>query len=182
MKRLLAATSAFALVLGGTAFAQSNSGGMNSNPNIGMMGGQHGTMENSQRGMTGGQSQEQQGQPGTMGTQGQNAMPSHRPPMRSGAAQYVSQQEIKQAQTELKQQGLYNGAIDGIVGPQTKSAISQFQKREGLPQTASLDQQTLSHLMSSGNSGSSGSSGSTNEQNEEGGANSSGAGGQTQGH
>lgn len=177
MKRLLAATSFFALVLGGAAFAQSNSG---------MMGGQQGTMERGQPGMTGGQvqGQEQKGQQGMMGNQGQNAMPSRRSSMHGGAAQNVSQQEIKQAQTELKQQGLYRGKIDGIMGPQTKSAISQYQKREGLPQTASLDQQTLSRLMSSGSSGSS-SSGSTSEQNpqtEQGGASSSGAGGgQTQG-
>lgn len=68
----------------------------------------------------------------------------------SSSGQQVPADQAKQAQNALKQQGLYNGPIDGIVGPQTKSAISQFQKKAGLRQTASLDQQTMSRLMTAG--------------------------------
>jgi peptidoglycan hydrolase-like protein with peptidoglycan-binding domain len=58
------------------------------------------------------------------------------------------------------------GSVDGKNGPRTRAAISQFQKRKGLPQTASLDQQTLDDLSGGGstthsNSGSSMNSNST---------------------
>lgn len=59
----------------------------------------------------------------------------------------MSQSDIQQAQQQLKSQGLYRGAVDGILGPQTEQALSQFQQQNGLPQTADLDQQTMSRLM-----------------------------------
>ena len=59
----------------------------------------------------------------------------------------MSQSDIQQAQQQLKSQGLYRGAVDGIMGPQTEQALSQFQQQNGLPQTADLDQQTMSRLM-----------------------------------
>ena len=64
----------------------------------------------------------------------------------------MSQSDIQQAQQQLKAQGLYRGAVDGILGPQTEQALSQFQQRNGLPQTADLDQQTMTRLMGSGQS------------------------------
>lgn len=144
MKRLLVATSFFALLLSPAAFAQSNGGATTPNPSSGS-----GSMMH-QGGMM------NQGQGGTM-HQGQGSMSSeHSSAMsRGGSAENVSSQEVKQAQTQLKQQGLYKGKVDGIVGPETKTAISEYQKKEGLPQTASLDQQTLQHLMSTSGSGSS---------------------------
>jgi hypothetical protein len=54
--------------------------------------------------------------------------------------------QVRQAQNELKQQGLYKGKIDGIVGPQTRHALSAYQEREGLTRTATLDHQTLERL------------------------------------
>jgi peptidoglycan hydrolase-like protein with peptidoglycan-binding domain len=39
--------------------------------------------------------------------------------------------------------GLYNGSLDGVVGPETKRALAQFQKDNGLDRTAMLDQQTM---------------------------------------
>lgn len=63
-----------------------------------------------------------------------------------GMPQDVSPSQIQQAQQQLKQQGLYGGAVDGIVGPETENALAQFQKQQGLPQTAQLDQQTLKLL------------------------------------
>jgi peptidoglycan hydrolase-like protein with peptidoglycan-binding domain len=62
------------------------------------------------------------------------------------AQQKVSADTAKQAQRELKQEGLYHARIDGIVGSKTKQAIAAFQKRQGLPQTAALDQTTLDRL------------------------------------
>jgi peptidoglycan hydrolase-like protein with peptidoglycan-binding domain len=51
--------------------------------------------------------------------------------------------DIRWAQVELRYRGLYQGSLDGIVGPETKQALGQFQKINGLDQTASLDAHTF---------------------------------------
>jgi hypothetical protein len=58
----------------------------------------------------------------------------------------LSRNHVRQAQEELRAQGLYRGEIDGIVGPKTKEAVAQFQQENGLQQTATLDQQTVQRL------------------------------------
>ena len=55
--------------------------------------------------------------------------------------------EVQQAQQQLKQQGLYNGAVDGVVGPETQTALMKFQHEQGLPETAQFDQPTMDRLM-----------------------------------
>jgi len=50
-------------------------------------------------------------------------------------------------QQQLQRMGLYQGEIDGIVGPQTQQAVRYFQQRQGLPQTATVDQQAMSQIM-----------------------------------
>jgi peptidoglycan hydrolase-like protein with peptidoglycan-binding domain len=62
--------------------------------------------------------------------------------------------QVKQAQTELKSQGLYKGKIDGDAGPQTMKSLRAYQKEKGLQQTGMLDEQTMDSL--TGTSGSSG--------------------------
>lgn len=47
----------------------------------------------------------------------------------------------------LSDQGLYHGRIDGILGPETKQVLGQFQKKNGLDQTATLDQPTKDKLL-----------------------------------
>jgi peptidoglycan hydrolase-like protein with peptidoglycan-binding domain len=59
----------------------------------------------------------------------------------------ANEQMVRQAQQQLKSQGLYQGHIDGLFGPQTRQALNQYQQRNGLPQTATLDQTTLNQLM-----------------------------------
>jgi hypothetical protein len=87
--------------------------------------------------------------PNSTGRQGMNDQPN-----RGGSSAATSPQTIQEAQQELKAQGLYNGPIDGVAGPETQTAISQFQRKQGLPATAMLDQQTLDLLTSRGsNSG-----------------------------
>ena len=54
--------------------------------------------------------------------------------------------DIRWAQVELRGQGLYKGSLDGILGPETKQALGQFQKNNGLGRTASLDAQTWEAL------------------------------------
>jgi hypothetical protein len=48
-----------------------------------------------------------------------------------------------QVQRSLAQQGYYYGAIDGILGPGTRSAIERYQIDHGLAATAAIDEQTL---------------------------------------
>jgi peptidoglycan hydrolase-like protein with peptidoglycan-binding domain len=67
---------------------------------------------------------------------------------------HATPDQVKQAQTELKNQGLYKGKIDGVAGPKTTAALHAYQKEKGLQQTGALDQQTMNSL--AGSSGSSG--------------------------
>lgn len=58
--------------------------------------------------------------------------------------------DIRWAQLELRNMGLYHGSLDGVVGPQTKRAIDQFQRDNGLSRTAVLDAQTFDALTNPG--------------------------------
>jgi Putative peptidoglycan binding domain len=58
--------------------------------------------------------------------------------------------DIRWAQVELRYRGLYQGSLDGIVGPETKRALSEFQKINGLGPSESLDAQTWEALTGSG--------------------------------
>lgn len=52
----------------------------------------------------------------------------------------------KQLQTRLRDLGLYNGPIDGIIGVKTKSAIASFQSKNNLAVTGNADTATLKAL------------------------------------
>jgi hypothetical protein len=43
--------------------------------------------------------------------------------------------------------GLYKGSLDGVVGPESKRGLEQFQKNNGLDRTARLDGQTMVSLL-----------------------------------
>jgi peptidoglycan hydrolase-like protein with peptidoglycan-binding domain len=62
------------------------------------------------------------------------------------ATQELSPDMVRQVQTALQQQGLYNGAIDGIWGPQTQGAVQGFQQSHSLAQTGTLNSPTLAAL------------------------------------
>src|SRR5215469_12654827 len=64
---------------------------------------------------------------------------------------FLRKDNIRWAQLELRNMGLYGGSLDGIEGPKTKRALDQFQRNSGLKRTAVLDPQTLDALV--GNSG-----------------------------
>jgi peptidoglycan hydrolase-like protein with peptidoglycan-binding domain len=59
----------------------------------------------------------------------------------------LSKDDVRQARLELRNMGLYNGSLDGVVGPETKRGLEQFQKNNGLKRTATLDPQTLDALI-----------------------------------
>ncbi len=92
---------------------------------------------------------------GTTGVYGSASTSGTSSGMSSGSTTMVSVDQVKQAQQALKDQGLYKGRIDGIIGPQTRRALSQYQRDHQLTQTATLDSETLQSLngpMSSGGS------------------------------
>jgi peptidoglycan hydrolase-like protein with peptidoglycan-binding domain len=59
----------------------------------------------------------------------------------------LSKDDIRWAQIELHFAGLYNGSLDGLLGPETKEALVGFQKSNGLARTATLDQPTADALI-----------------------------------
>ena len=74
-----------------------------------------------------------------------------------------NKEQVKAAQQALKDKGHDPGAIDGVVGPKTKQALRDFQKKEGLKESGQLDTETIAKLdlktSSMGASGSTASSG-----------------------
>src|SRR5437773_11208118 len=55
-------------------------------------------------------------------------------------------QVIANVQSALQQQGYYHGEIDGLLGPETRAAIADYQRANGLAETVSVDQPTLQSL------------------------------------
>ena len=55
-------------------------------------------------------------------------------------------QVIANVQATLQQQGYYQGEVDGLLGPQTRAAIADYQRANGLAETAAIDQPTLESL------------------------------------
>jgi Putative peptidoglycan binding domain len=52
-------------------------------------------------------------------------------------------QVIQNVQLALRDQGYYPGAIDGLIGTQTRAALSSFQRDHGLIVTSAVDEPTL---------------------------------------
>jgi len=75
--------------------------------------------------------------------------PSWHTPASSGSSQNpqaaanLSKGDIMETQLELRHLGLYSGALDGVIGPQTKQALVWFQTDNGLEQTGTLDALTM---------------------------------------
>jgi peptidoglycan hydrolase-like protein with peptidoglycan-binding domain len=54
--------------------------------------------------------------------------------------------DVKAAQQALKERGFDPGPIDGTMGPKTRAALADFQKKEGLKPTGTLDKKTMARL------------------------------------
>jgi len=54
--------------------------------------------------------------------------------------------DVKKVQESLRDKGYYTGPVDGIMGPQTRAAIRQYQQSENLPVTGHLDGGTAGKL------------------------------------
>jgi hypothetical protein len=55
-------------------------------------------------------------------------------------------QVIASVQTQLFNEGYYDGPIDGILGPDTRAAIADYQADHGLAVTAAIDEPTVESL------------------------------------
>ena len=53
---------------------------------------------------------------------------------------------VIRVQAALMRRGLYNGDIDGLLGPKTRAALRAFQQTEGISQTGRMDIATLTRL------------------------------------
>jgi Putative peptidoglycan binding domain len=63
-----------------------------------------------------------------------------------GYNNYAPGRVIENVQAALRNQGFYRGTVDGLVGPETRSALATFQRSHGLVATAAIDQPTLAAL------------------------------------
>jgi len=55
-------------------------------------------------------------------------------------------EQVRAVQQALKDKGHDPGTVDGVMGPKTRSALRDFQKKEGIKDTGRLDQETMSKL------------------------------------
>jgi Putative peptidoglycan binding domain len=63
-----------------------------------------------------------------------------------GAGELSPGDVTAQVQEALAQQGYYYGAIDGVLGPDTRDALLRYQADHGLATTAAIDEPTLDSL------------------------------------
>jgi hypothetical protein len=55
-------------------------------------------------------------------------------------------QVIGNVQTALQEQGYYHGEVDGLLGPQTRAAVADYQRDHRLYITSAIDRPTLASL------------------------------------
>ncbi len=55
-------------------------------------------------------------------------------------------QVIANVQSALQQQGYYQGDVDGVLGPETRAALAEYQTAQGLEPTGAVDEPTLETL------------------------------------
>ncbi len=55
-------------------------------------------------------------------------------------------QVVANVQAALQQQGYYQGEVDGVLGPQTRAALAEYQSAQGLEPTGTVDEPTLETL------------------------------------
>ncbi|MDP4152682.1 MAG: spore cortex-lytic enzyme [Bacillota bacterium] len=65
-----------------------------------------------------------------------------------------SGEQVRQVQTRLRNWGYYKGAVDGIYGSKTRSAVIYFQKKNGLTPDGIVGKQTFYALGINANTGS----------------------------
>jgi peptidoglycan hydrolase-like protein with peptidoglycan-binding domain len=54
--------------------------------------------------------------------------------------------KVRTAQQALADKGFNPGPVDGLMGPRTRAAVQDFQRKEGLEASGQLDMKTMSRL------------------------------------
>jgi hypothetical protein len=67
-------------------------------------------------------------------------------PIYASNPEYDPGQVVANVQSALQEQGYYQGEIDGILGPQTRAALAEYQSAQGLEATGAVDEPTLETL------------------------------------
>src|SRR5712691_4421512 len=67
-------------------------------------------------------------------------------PIYAGSEEIEPRQVVANVQSALQQQGYYQGEVDGILGPQTRAALAEYQSAQGLEPTGTVDEPTLETL------------------------------------
>lgn len=67
-------------------------------------------------------------------------------PIYSGPSARPFDQVVADVQAALQEQGYYRGEVDGLLGPQSRQALAEYQSAQGLYATETIDQPTLSSL------------------------------------
>lgn len=67
-------------------------------------------------------------------------------PAQTTASAPLAREEIKQIQEGLSRLGYYSGSKDGLMGPNSRSAIEKYQKAAGLPVTGEPSRSLLAQL------------------------------------
>jgi len=67
-------------------------------------------------------------------------------PIYASSPDYDPAQVVANVQSALQQQGYYRGDIDGILGPETRAALAEYQSAQGLEPTGAVDEPTLETL------------------------------------
>ena len=149
MNRTLTAAVALAAAFGMAGLAQAQTSSSQTSPMTT-------SPSAAQPGMSGTQNPATSTAPGATGTYGTSPQANTRQ-MNTGAqgtatqvSEPASQSQILQAQQQLKSAGLYRGSVDGVMGPETQTALMKFQREQGLPETSQLDQQTADRLNGGG--------------------------------
>lgn len=89
----------------------------------------------------------------TTGDEGKSGTTGAKGDMKTGAKAGGNRQQVKAAQEALKEKGFDPGPADGMMGPRTRAALREFQKKEGIQTTGRLDAETMSKLGVSGQAG-----------------------------
>ena len=66
--------------------------------------------------------------------------------MRHTFQRWAPSDQVRQIQQAFRDKGLYAGPLDGVLNPEFRRAIWDFQKAKGLPRTARLDAATIAAL------------------------------------
>jgi hypothetical protein len=67
-------------------------------------------------------------------------------PIYASSPEYDPGQVVANVQSALQQQGYYQGEIDGVLGPQTRAALAEYQSAQDLEPTGAVDEPTLERL------------------------------------